>query len=120
MPEIVLTEEQAKVLAAATSTVVVRRPDGATVGVINPREAAIIARAKQRMANPGPSYSTASVLAMLDALQAERERIGPFGADYAIDVVQRIEASDPTTYGPEARSRRTRLAGTRMPNTNCT
>jgi hypothetical protein len=103
MPEIGLTEEQAKVLAA-TSTVVVLCPDGATVGVLDPREAAIIARAKHRMANPGPSYSTTSVLAMLDALQTERERIGPFGADYAIDFVQRIEASDPIKYGPEARS----------------
>ena len=55
------------------------------------------------MANPGPSYSTASVLAMLDALQAERERIGPFGADYAIDFVQQLERSDPEKYGPKRR-----------------
>jgi hypothetical protein len=104
MPEIILTEEQAKVLAAATAAVTIRGPDGATVGVIDPREAAIIARARQRMDSLGPRYSTANVLAMLDALQAERDRIGPFEADYALDFIQRLETSDPQKYGPEERS----------------
>jgi hypothetical protein len=104
MAEIILTEEQAKILAAATAAVTIRGPDGATVGVIDPREAAIIARAKQRMESPGLSYSTATVLATLDALQAERDRVGPFRSDYALDFVQRLETSDPQKYGPEERS----------------
>jgi hypothetical protein len=104
MPEIVLTEEQARILAGAGTTVVVRDPHGATVGVLDPKEAAIIAEAKRRAANPSPLYYTsASVLAMLDALQAERDRIGPFDAAYAAEFVKRLEESDPEKYGPKER-----------------
>ena len=101
MPEIVLTEEQAQVLAGAGTTVVVRDPHGATVGVLDPKEAAIIAEAKRRRAVPGPRYSGAQVRATLDALQAERDRVGPFDAAYAKEFVLRLERSDPVTYGPE-------------------
>lgn len=105
MPEIVLTEEQARILAAADKTVVVRNPMGAAVGVLDPRDAAIIARAKRRAANPSSHYYTsASVLAMLDALQAERDRIGPFDAAYVAEFVKRMEESDPEKYGPKERS----------------
>jgi hypothetical protein len=104
MPEIVLTEEQARVLAGADTAVVVRDPSGAMVGVLDPREAAIIAKAKHRAANPSPYYYTsASVTAMLDALQAERDRIGPFDAAYAAEFVKRLETSDPEKYGPRER-----------------
>jgi hypothetical protein len=101
MPEIVLTEEQARVLAAADTAVVVRAPGGQTVGVLDPKEAAIIAEAKRRLASPGLRYSGAAVLATLDALQAERDRIGPFDAEYLKEFVRRLEQADPATYGPE-------------------
>lgn len=101
MPEIVLTEEQVRVLEGATTTVVVRKPSGAAVGSIDPREAAIIAEATRRLAAGGPRYSGAHVRAMLDALHAERDRIGPFDAAYAQEFVRRLERADPTTYGPE-------------------
>jgi hypothetical protein len=101
MPEIVLTEEQARILAGATTTVVVRNPSGATVGVLDPKEAAIIAEAKRRLATPGPQYTSAQVRAMLDALQAERDRIGPFDVAYMEEFVRRLEASDPAKYGPK-------------------
>ena len=101
MPEIVLTEEQAHVLAGATSAVVIRNPSGAAVGILDPQEAAIIAEARRRLAVPGPRYSGAQVRAMLDALQSERDRVGPFDAAYAKEFVRRLERSDPATYGPE-------------------
>jgi hypothetical protein len=105
MQEIVLTEEQASILASANAAVAVRDPMGATVGVLDPREAEIIARAKQRAANPSPYYYTsASVTAMLDALQSERDRIGQFDAAYAAEFVKRLEQSDPEKYGPRKRS----------------
>lgn len=104
MPEIVLTEEQAKLLAGAPGPVTVRDPSGAAVGSLDPREAAMIARARQRAANPSPwVYPSAAVTAMLGALQAERDRIGPFDAAYAHEFVRRLEESDPETYGPRAR-----------------
>jgi len=101
MPEIVLTEEQARILAGATAAVVVRNPSGATVGVLDPKEAAIIAEAKRRLATRGPKYTGDAVLAMLDALQAERDRIGPFSVEYMEEFVRRLEASDPAKYGPK-------------------
>jgi hypothetical protein len=101
MPEIVLTEEQARVLTGADTAVVVRDPHGAAVGVLDPKEAAIIAEAKRRLAAGRPRYSAAHVRAMLDALQAERDRVGPFDANYALEFVERLERADPATYGPE-------------------
>jgi len=100
MTEIILTEEQARILANADTTVFVRDPSGASVGALDPREAAIIAEAKRRMALPGPRYSSESVSAMMDALQAERDRIGPFSAEYMMEFVKNLEASDPAKYGP--------------------
>jgi hypothetical protein len=100
MPEIVLTAEQARVLAGASQPVDVRDPDGNALGSLDPRDAAIIARHKQRGRVSGPRYSSASVLAMLDALQAERDRIGPFGVEYMWAFVERIEREDPAKYGP--------------------
>jgi hypothetical protein len=101
MPEIVLTEEQARILAGSETTVVVRDPKGTTVGVLDPREAAIIAEAKRRAARGGAKYTGAAVRAMLDALQAERDRIGPFDVAYMEEFVRRLESSDPAKYGPK-------------------
>jgi len=102
MPEIVLTEEQAKQLTETLSPVVVKDPSGRVVGhlgpVLSPER---IAELKRRAATPGPRYSSESVKAMLDALQAERDRIGPFGAEYALEFVRRLEESDPEKYGPK-------------------
>jgi len=101
MPEIVLTEEQARILAGAATAVVVRDPSGVAVGMLDPKEAAIIAEAKRRLAARGPKYTGPAVMAMLDALQAERDRIGPFDVAYMEDFVRRLEASDPAKYGPK-------------------
>src|SRR3954469_15312381 len=101
MAEIILTAEQASILAGAATTVVVRDPRGAAVGILDPKEAAIIAEAKRRLAAPGPRYSGAAVLAMLDALQAERDRVGRFDTAYMQEFVRRLEQSDPATYGPK-------------------
>ena len=99
MPEIMLTEAQAQVLASASSTVIIRDANGATVGAIDPREAKIIAEARRRLARPGPRYSSVSVFALLDALQTERNRIGAFDEAYSRDFVRALEAEDPATYG---------------------
>ena len=41
---------------------------------------------------------------MLDALQAERDRIGPFSVEYMEEFVKRLEEADPEKYGPKERS----------------
>lgn len=80
MPEIVLTEEQARVLAQATTTVAVRGPDGATVGVLDPAEAAFIAEVLRRRAAGGGGRAVPAerVRTRLAALQAEWDRTGGF------------------------------------------
>lgn len=105
MPEIVLTEDQARVITGRAVPVVVKDASGRVVGHLDPIPSAEwIAEMKRRAAAPGPRYSGAAVRAMLDALQAERDRIGPFSVEYMEEFVKRLEASDPDRYGPEERS----------------
>lgn len=104
MAEIILTEEQARILATADTTVPVRDSSGATVGLLDPRDAAALAKHRKRLReNPnGPRllYSAEAVSAQLDALEAERARIGRFSAEYATEFVKKLEASDREKYGP--------------------
>ncbi len=106
--KIVLTEDQARVLSASDASVEVVLPNGDPAGLLDPREASIIAEAKRRLAQPGPRYSSAAVFAMLDALETERARVGPFDVDYAMAFVDELERKDPDTYGPGVRSSITR------------
>ncbi len=102
MPEIVLTEEQAKQLARAVAPVEVKDTSGRVVGYLDPLPTPeFIAEMKLRAARGGPKYTGVAVLAMLDALQAERDRAGPFDAAYAKEFVERLEQSDPAKYGPK-------------------
>ncbi len=96
MPEIVLSEEQARVLAGATTAVVVRAPGGAAVGVLDPAEAEIIAEARRRLALPGRGVNVpaAAVQAHLDALQAEWDRTGGFDPAHARATIDRMRTAD--------------------------
>ncbi|HEX4607998.1 MAG TPA: hypothetical protein VH092_07320 [Urbifossiella sp.] len=103
MPEIVLTEEQTRQVPGpgAPKTIVVKDATGRVVGQLEtPPSPEWIAEMKRRIAAPGPRYSSASVMAMLDALQAERDRIGPFSVEYARAFVEQLERDDPDRYGP--------------------
>jgi hypothetical protein len=102
MPEIVLTDEQTKQLTGTVSRVEVKDAFGRVVGFIDPLPSPeFIAEMKRRAATPGPRYSGTAVLAMLDALQAERDRIGPFSVEYMEEFVERLEKSDPAKFGPK-------------------
>ena len=82
MPEIVLTEEQVRVLTSATTAVLIRHPSGAAVGVIDPREADIIEEAKRRLREEPQGLPAEKVQLMLAALQAEWDRTGGFDQDH--------------------------------------
>lgn len=101
MPEIVLTNEQARVVAEASTPILIRDPNGAALGILDPAETTIIAEARRRIARPGARYSTASVLAMLDAFTEERERIGRFDEAYAIAFAEKMETDNPAAFGPQ-------------------
>jgi hypothetical protein len=104
MPEIVLTEEQARVLAGVTQPVDVRDPDGNALGSLDPRDAAVLARHRLRKKTPRDTwYTSEQMRAQFDALQAERDRIGPFDADYALEFAEQLQKDDPTKYGPTRR-----------------
>ena len=104
MREIVLTEEQSRILSGPPLRVVFKDPTGRVVGEMDPLpDPAWIAEMKRRAAGPGPWYTGAAIRAMFDALEAERERIGPFSVEYLDQFVKRLEESDPARYGPEAR-----------------
>jgi hypothetical protein len=105
MPEIVLTEEQAKQLTGVVAPIEVKDATGRVVGRLDPvLSPEFIAELKRRAATPGPRYSGAHIQARLHALQAEQDRVGRFDAEYAKAFLDRLEQADPDKYGPKGSS----------------
>ena len=72
MPQIVLNEEQAKVVATSLQPVQVRDAQGNLLGTIPPIwTEEDIAEAKRVLASNGPWYTTEQVLAHLRSLEQE-------------------------------------------------
>jgi hypothetical protein len=80
MTKIVLTSEQAGILAGSSESVAVCRPDGTIAGWISPKARLFapekcpftpeeIAEAERRMDSPGPWYTTKEVLEHLRSLE---------------------------------------------------
>jgi hypothetical protein len=102
MPEIVLTEEQAKQLCGVVAPVEVKDASGKVVGHFDPVPSQeFIAEMKRRAAGPGPKYTAAQIEARFEALNAERARIGPFDATHLREFLKKLEQSDPERYGPK-------------------
>lgn len=105
MPELVLTEEQARLLAGAVAPVEVKDAAGRVVGRLDPvLSPEFVAELKRRAATPGPRYSGAHIQAQLQALQAEQDRIGRFDAEHAKALLAQLGAADPEKYGPQRAS----------------
>lgn len=103
MPEIVLTDEQARVLAEANGTVTVRDPAGQPVGALNPADAKAIQRWLARKASgvPEPTFTSEQVHRHMAALQAERDRLGDkFDRAAALRLLDELAAADPPTVRP--------------------
>jgi hypothetical protein len=94
MTYIVLTEEQARVLAEGRGAVEVRDPAGNWVGVLDPEEAAVVAEARRRMASGKPGIPAERVEAHLRALQAEWDRTGGFDREYLHAFLEKLRADD--------------------------
>ncbi len=96
MLEVILTEEQAKIVARAEGPLVVRDPGGKVVGHIEPKlSPEVIAELKRRAASPGPWYTSEQVHARLVALQEEWDRTGGFDEAYAQEFLARLNEADP-------------------------
>jgi hypothetical protein len=69
MSQIVLDEQQAKILTQADEQVEIRDPAGHLLGYASPiTTAADIAEARRALASPGPRYTTEQVLQYLESL----------------------------------------------------
>jgi uncharacterized protein YmfQ (DUF2313 family) len=102
MPELILTEEQAKIVTQANSTVVVRDVNRRLLGYIEPElTPEMIAELKRRVASPGPWYTGEQVQARLRALQEEWDRTGGFDLAYARAFMKRLNAEDPGHMRPK-------------------
>jgi hypothetical protein len=106
MLQIVLNDEQAKVVASALKPVQVRDGKGNVLGVINPIwTEEDIAEAKRRLASPGPRYTSEQVQRRLQALQEEWDRTGGFDQAYMHAFLERLNAADPGHMRPQDQSR---------------
>ena len=72
MPHITLTEEQARIIAAATEPVILRDGQGEMIGVIpHPWSEAELTEAKRRLGSTAPRHTTAEVIEHLRSLGVE-------------------------------------------------
>ncbi|HEV3384295.1 MAG TPA: hypothetical protein VG097_05735 [Gemmata sp.] len=105
MPELVLTEDQAKQLAGAFARVIVKDQAGKVLGHMEPAlSPEFVAELKRRAAAPGPRYSGLHLQARLAALQTEWERTGGFDAEHMKAFLDQLEQSEPEKYGPKRAS----------------
>jgi hypothetical protein len=101
MPEVVLTEEQAKIVAGASGPVKVRDCDGRILGHIEPvLSPEMIAEFKRRAWAPGPRFSGEQVQARLHALNEEWARTGGFDEAYMYEFLKRLDDADPPRMWP--------------------
>jgi uncharacterized protein YmfQ (DUF2313 family) len=96
MAEVILTEEQAKIVAASFDFVIVRDAGGTVLGHIEPKlTTEQIAELKRRARSPGPWFTGAQVQARLLALQEEWDRTGGFDEAHMREVLARLDTADP-------------------------
>jgi hypothetical protein len=93
MTQLILTEEQARIVAQAPGGVEVCDPWGNVMGRLTPPySAADIAEARRRLASDQPRYSADQVRARLEALQQEWDRLGGFDEAHLRALLQRLRA----------------------------
>ncbi len=95
MSQIVLTEEQMKVVRQSTVPVKVCDPSGIVLGTVDPElTPEFFAEMKRRGKSPGPCWTGEQVRKHLQALQEAWEREGPFDAPRMRELLDQIRAAD--------------------------
>lgn len=107
MKQLVLNEEQVKVLTEARRQVELRDNDGGLIGYLHFSlfTRAEIEEAKRRAASPGPWYTGEQVQSRLQALEREWERKGGFDEAYMHEFLKRLDEVDPGYMRPEGQSK---------------
>lgn len=96
MPELVLTEEQAKIVTQTLDPVTVRDSSGNVIGHFEAKlTPEMIAELKRRAASPGPFYTGQQVQDRLQALQQEWDRTGGFSEAYMLEFLARLDKANP-------------------------
>jgi hypothetical protein len=96
MPHIVLTDEQAKVVAGTSDSVEVQDSQGRLLAYLKPLDpvlAETIRECKRRHATPGPCIPAAQVEAHLRTLEETRQREGMDEAKMH-DLLRRLQAGE--------------------------
>jgi hypothetical protein len=93
MKEIILTDEQAKILAAATEPVELRDAAGTVLIKIDPFDARALAshRQRKRDGTAEPTIPAEQVEEYLQRLQQEWERSGPFDLKRAEEIFSQMK-----------------------------
>ena len=96
MAELVLSDEQARIVSQSTKPISVRDGQGRVLGQLEPElTPQMIAELKRRLASPGPWYSSEQVESRLKALQEEWDRLGGFDEAYMKEFLRRLNDADP-------------------------
>ena len=94
MPEIVLTEEQARVLVESNDRVSVRDPSGDVLTTIDPLDVLALRNYREMRTKGLKCIPGARVREHLQKLQAEWDRTGGFDEAYAQDFLARLREQD--------------------------
>jgi len=102
MADLILTEEQVRILAEAAGPVTVRDPRGVVLGSLQPPlSPQEIAELKRRAAAPGPRYTGSQVQACLRELEQEWERTGGFDQAHLAGFLKTWKAANPGFMRPK-------------------
>ncbi len=96
MPQIILTEEQARVLEGTSESVEVRDPHGRILAFLRPLDPDLvetILECKRRLASSEPRISSEQVQAHLRKLEEIRQREG-MDREKMLDLLRRLRAGE--------------------------
>src|SRR5260370_35053355 len=95
MPDLILSEEQARIILQAAKPVTVRDSKGTLLGSVSPFwTEADIAEAKRRLASGERGIPAQKGESHLGALEAEWRRTGGFDKEYMHKFLERLRAED--------------------------
>jgi hypothetical protein len=94
MPEIILTEEQAKIISEAREPIILTNAAGTVRIVSEPFDAVALANHHRRksLGVPSKGMSGQQVQELFRALEAEKEQVGQIDAARAQEILARIRA----------------------------